>query len=188
VNFLLDSGYSVLRVFSLGVKRPVCEADHLPQSSSEVKNAWSYTLLPLYTFMAWCSVKAQKLYLLRAGWTWVRDPAVAGNLSHYPASVQNGSGPNQPPFQWIPGAPSLGVKRPGAWSWPLTSFNAEVKNTWSYTSTPPIRLHGLVLSQRRGTYLPFTSMFVVITIFCLRYMNKKWKLIMGRVINTEYPR
>jgi hypothetical protein len=28
---------------SLGVKRPVCEADHLPPSSAEIKNAWSYT-------------------------------------------------------------------------------------------------------------------------------------------------
>jgi hypothetical protein len=25
-------------------------------------------------------------------------------------------------------------------------FSAEVKNAWSYTSTPPIRLHGVVLS------------------------------------------
>jgi hypothetical protein len=28
---------------SLGVKWPVCEADHSPPSSAEVKNAWSYT-------------------------------------------------------------------------------------------------------------------------------------------------
>jgi hypothetical protein len=28
---------------SLGVKRPGHEADHLPPSSDEVKNAWSYT-------------------------------------------------------------------------------------------------------------------------------------------------
>jgi hypothetical protein len=27
---------------SLGVKRPVREADHSPPSSAEVKNAWSY--------------------------------------------------------------------------------------------------------------------------------------------------
>jgi hypothetical protein len=29
--------------FFLGLKRPVCEADHSPPSSAEVKNAWSYT-------------------------------------------------------------------------------------------------------------------------------------------------
>jgi hypothetical protein len=42
---------------SLGVKRPVREADHTPPSSAEVKNAWSYTSSPQYAFMAWCSVK-----------------------------------------------------------------------------------------------------------------------------------
>jgi hypothetical protein len=43
---------------SKGVKRPRREADHSP-SSAEVKNEWSYTSTPQYTFMAWCSVKAQ---------------------------------------------------------------------------------------------------------------------------------
>jgi hypothetical protein len=42
---------------SLGVKRPVREADHSPPSSAEVKNAWSYTSTPQYVFMAWCLVK-----------------------------------------------------------------------------------------------------------------------------------
>jgi len=27
-------------------------------------------------------------------------------------------------------------KAAGAWSWPLTSFSAEVKDAWSYTATP----------------------------------------------------
>jgi hypothetical protein len=42
---------------SLGVKRPGREADHPPPSSAEVKNAWSYTSIPEYVFMAWCLVK-----------------------------------------------------------------------------------------------------------------------------------
>jgi len=29
-------------------------------------------------------------------------------------------------------------KMAGAWSWPLTASRAEVKNAWSYTSTPPM--------------------------------------------------
>jgi hypothetical protein len=42
----------------------VREADHSPPSSAEVKNVWSYTSTPQYTFTAWCSVKAQgQLYL-----------------------------------------------------------------------------------------------------------------------------
>jgi hypothetical protein len=54
--------------------------------------------------------------------------------------------PTQPPIQWVLGALSPGVKRPVRQSdhSPLTS--AEVKNTWIYTSTPLIRLHGVVLN------------------------------------------
>jgi hypothetical protein len=32
--------------FSLGIKRPGCEADHSPQTSAEVENAWIYTSTP----------------------------------------------------------------------------------------------------------------------------------------------
>jgi hypothetical protein len=42
------------------------------------------------------------------------------------------------PIQWVPQAPSLGVKRPPS--------NTEVKNAWSYTSAFPVRLHGVLLS------------------------------------------
>jgi hypothetical protein len=50
---------------SLGVKVSGREADHSPSSSAEVKNAWSYTSAPQYTFMAWCSVEKARgqLYL-----------------------------------------------------------------------------------------------------------------------------
>jgi hypothetical protein len=55
-------------------------------------------------------------------------------------------GPTQPPIQWVPGVLSLGVKRQGSEADHSHPSNAEVKNEWSYTSTPPIRLHGVVLS------------------------------------------
>jgi hypothetical protein len=48
----------------LGVKRPGREADHSPPSSAEVKNAWSYTFSPQYTFMAWCLVKHRDYFTL----------------------------------------------------------------------------------------------------------------------------
>jgi hypothetical protein len=43
-------------------------------------------------------------------------------------------GPTQPPIQWVPGALSVGVKRPEREDdqWPPSS--AEVKNSWSYTT------------------------------------------------------
>jgi hypothetical protein len=54
-------------------------------------------------------------------------------------------GPTQPSIQWVPGALSLGIKRPGREADHSPPSSAEV-NEWSYTSTPPIRLHGVVLS------------------------------------------
>jgi hypothetical protein len=36
---------------SLVIKQPGHEADHLPPSSAEVKNFWSYTSTPQYIFM-----------------------------------------------------------------------------------------------------------------------------------------
>jgi hypothetical protein len=44
--------------------------------------------------------------------------------------------PTQPPIQWVPGALSLGLKRPEREDdHPPTS--AEIKKTWIYTSTSP---------------------------------------------------
>jgi hypothetical protein len=42
----------------------------------------------------------------------------------------------QPPIQWVPGALSPGIMRPGRKSYRSLPFRAEVKNAWSYTSTP----------------------------------------------------
>jgi hypothetical protein len=55
-------------------------------------------------------------------------------------------GPTQPPIQWVPGVLPLAVKRPGREADHPPTSSAEVKNTWSYTSTPQICLHGVVLS------------------------------------------
>jgi len=55
-------------------------------------------------------------------------------------------GPTQPPMKWVPGALSPRVKRPGCEDDHSPPSSAEVKNMWGYTATPPIRLHGVVLS------------------------------------------
>jgi hypothetical protein len=82
---------------------------------------------------------------LRPWWPGVRVPAREGNffsspLSPYrlwglPSLLANGY---QGLFLWI--------KAAGAWSWPLTSISVEVKNEWSYNSTPSIRFQGVMLS------------------------------------------
>jgi hypothetical protein len=46
-------------------------------------------------------------------------------------------GPTQPPIQWVPGALSLGVKRPRREADHSSTSIAEVKNARTYTSTPP---------------------------------------------------
>jgi hypothetical protein len=63
-------------------------------------------------------------------------------------------GPTKPPIQWMPGALSLGVKRPGREADHSPPTIAKVKNMWSYTSTLPICPHGVVLSLSTGTTLP----------------------------------
>jgi hypothetical protein len=64
----------------------------------------------------------------------------------FTTAFRMGLGPTQPPIQWIPGALSLEVKRPGREADHSLPSSAEVKNAWSYTSTPAIRLDGVVLS------------------------------------------
>jgi hypothetical protein len=62
-------------------------------------------------------------------------------------SLQNGSGAHPVSYPMgTGGALSLGVKRPGREADHSPPSSAEVKNAWNYTSTPPIRLHGVVLS------------------------------------------
>jgi hypothetical protein len=58
-------------------------------------------------------------------------------------------GLTQPPIQWVPGALTPGIKLSGceaceAHHSPPSS--AEVKNAWSCTSTPSIRIHDEVLN------------------------------------------
>jgi hypothetical protein len=53
-------------------------------------------------------------------------------------------GPTQPPNLWVSGALSLGVKWPGDEDDHSPLSSAEVKNAWSCTSSPPIRLHDVV--------------------------------------------
>jgi hypothetical protein len=46
-------------------------------------------------------------------------------------------GPTQPPSQWVPGALSPGVERPGREAHHSHAASAEVKKMWIYTSTTP---------------------------------------------------
>jgi hypothetical protein len=68
-------------------------------------------------------------------------------------------GPTQPPLQWVPGALSLGVKRPGSEADHSPPSSAEIKNERSYTSTPPTRFTAWCLVRDNFTFnftFPFT--------------------------------
>jgi len=67
--------------------------------------------------------------------------------------VRTALGPTQPPIQWVPRALSPAVKRPGREVDHSTLSSGEVKNALSYTSTPSVRLHGVVLSKAQILYL-----------------------------------
>jgi len=58
------------------------------------------------------------------------------------------SRPALEPIQWVRRALSLGVKQPGCAANHPSPNSAEIKNAWSYTSTPPMRFHGVVFSLK----------------------------------------
>jgi hypothetical protein len=67
--------------------------------------------------------------------------------------------PTQPPIQWVQGVLSLGVKRPGREAGHSPPSSAEVKNEWSYTSTPQYVFMAWCLVKHRENlpfYLPST--------------------------------
>jgi hypothetical protein len=74
----------------------------------------------------------------------IRFPAEAGNFSHH--RVQNGSRAHPASYPVGTGGSFLGGKAAGREADHSLPSSSEVKNAWSYTSTPPIRLHGVVLS------------------------------------------
>jgi hypothetical protein len=55
-------------------------------------------------------------------------------------------GPTQTPIHWVPGTLFLGLKRPWREADHSPQSIAEVKNVWSYISTSPLLLRGVVLS------------------------------------------
>jgi hypothetical protein len=106
-------------------------------NSLEMKTKWAHWNIRMSDYM-------------QMSWFWFHRASLnKWNLIVYnPHSlrVQKGSGPTQPPIQSVPGALSLGVKRPGREADHSPPSSAEVKNAWSYNSAFPIRLHGEMFS------------------------------------------
>jgi hypothetical protein len=64
-------------------------------------------------------------------------------------------------IQWVPGALSLRVKRPEREADHSPQSSAEVKNTWSYISTPPYVFMAWCLVKHRDN---FTFAFLTLQI------------------------
>jgi hypothetical protein len=105
-----------------------------------------------------------------AVWSGVRVPAGAGNFSlHH--RVQTGSGAHPASYPMATRTLSLGVKWPGREADHAPPSSTEVNNAWSYTSTPPIRLHGgCLVKKSTGTtlhlpfwgHMPFEGLFILL--------------------------
>jgi hypothetical protein len=77
----------VAGALSPGVKRPYREANHSPFSSSEVKNAWSYTSTPQYIFMKWYLVKNRHNFTFTFTGLWRSWVKQRNNFTFMPSSA-----------------------------------------------------------------------------------------------------
>jgi hypothetical protein len=118
----------------VGIKRPGHEADHSPPSSAEVNERVELYIHSPNT-PTWRGAQLKEAQ----GIARTKQNSIMIKLS-IPAV-----GSNEPPIQSAPGALSLGVKRPEREADHSPPSSAEVKFSWSYTSTPPVPLHGVVL-------------------------------------------
>jgi hypothetical protein len=77
-------------------------------------------------------------------------------------------GPTQPPIQWVPGALSLGVKRPGCEADYSRPSSTEVKECVDLYLRSPIRLHDVVLSKytKHRDNFTFTLTFTLLFSGC----------------------
>jgi hypothetical protein len=98
---------------------------------------------------------------LQAGRQDVWFPGGAGSFSlHHCVQTRSGAHPASYTIGtrgYFPGGG--GVKRPGGEADHSSPFSAEVKNVWSYTSTSPMCLHGVVLKLKHRENFTFIFIF-----------------------------
>jgi len=133
-------------------------------SSLYFSNSWIFLLSVMYKF--WYTeanlIFRQLVYFLRhpqamsiaqitettLGWTTMVQFPAGGMiwLLLFATTSRPALGPTQPPIQWVSGVLFPRIKRQGRECDHLPPSSAKVNNAWSYTSTPPKRLYGVVLS------------------------------------------
>jgi hypothetical protein len=78
----------------------------------------------------------------------------------------------QPPIQWASGALSLGVKRQVHEADHSPPSGAEVKNAWSYTSTPQYVLMEWYLVKHRDFTFTFAIEVITLRLLLERILGK----------------
>jgi hypothetical protein len=87
-------------------------------------------------------------------------------------------GPTQPPIQWVTGVLSLGIKWPGREADHSLPSNAELKNVWSYTSTPQHLFVAWCFVKYRDSFKHRCSLYLSCKI--------QKKIICTKIINYVY--
>jgi hypothetical protein len=111
---------------------------NLLTENSLIYIVFCYNILVISSFIL-RAVMAQSVYRWATGWM----IGVLGFESRqglgsflFTTASRTALGPTQPTNQWLPGALSLAVKRPGREAHHSPPSSTDVKNAWSYTSTP----------------------------------------------------
>jgi hypothetical protein len=85
-------------------------------------------------------------------------------------------GPTQSPIQWVPGALSLGVKRPGREADHSPPSSAEVNNARSYTSTPQYVFMAWCLVKHRDNLPSQITLMTLYQLLKLLLSGERWSL------------
>jgi hypothetical protein len=106
-----------------------------------------------YHFRGHCYLHLQ--HEIKAAWsseTLVSCHITTGhhNAEHHDQKLLGIQSNDQRPIQWVTGALSLGIKRPGREADHSPPSSAKVKNAWSYTSAPRYALMAWCSVKARG--------------------------------------
>jgi len=85
-----------------------------------------------------------------------------------------------------------GGKAAGTWSWTSPPSNSELKNAWSYASTPrlikkEIRPHGVVLSQAQGQLYLYLKRCLMVSKKHCRIFSSKHALVITPFVCPNGP-
>jgi hypothetical protein len=88
---------------------------------------------------------------LRAGRPGLNPGKGNGGILLFATASRPVRGPTEPNIQRVAGDLTTGVKWSGREADYSPPYSAEVKNSWNYTSTPSVSLHGVVLNKAKHT-------------------------------------